>query len=205
MTTCPTCGSPVRVVSSDEGTSHYGPLDRYGWHSDGVLCLGPECGHIDEATGDHSTDVHPEEWWDGFVEHARRAATPPPLDAEIDRLRQQNHEAAERRDRDTAALQSQVDKYKIAYRRAKDRVRGTPVDWTNDPKASEPDGWWNHTSLSNQDILMAAAHDLAATPLADREASDTRRADAQATIDELARGALVRRAYAALREEGTDV
>jgi hypothetical protein len=25
---CPTCGSPVRVVSSDEGTSHYEPLAR---------------------------------------------------------------------------------------------------------------------------------------------------------------------------------
>jgi hypothetical protein len=24
---CPTCGSPVRVVSGDEGTSHYEPLD----------------------------------------------------------------------------------------------------------------------------------------------------------------------------------
>ena len=26
MTTCPTCGSPVRVVSSDGGTSHYEPV-----------------------------------------------------------------------------------------------------------------------------------------------------------------------------------
>jgi len=27
MTTCPTCGAPVRVVSGDEGTSHYEPED----------------------------------------------------------------------------------------------------------------------------------------------------------------------------------
>ena len=27
-TTCPTCGHPVRVVSADEGTSHYEPVER---------------------------------------------------------------------------------------------------------------------------------------------------------------------------------
>lgn len=26
---CPTCGSPVRVVSADEGTSHYEPDDSF--------------------------------------------------------------------------------------------------------------------------------------------------------------------------------
>lgn len=47
--------------------------DRYGWHADGDLCLGSECMNVDEATGDHSTDVHSDEWWEGFTEHARRS------------------------------------------------------------------------------------------------------------------------------------
>jgi hypothetical protein len=61
---CPTCGAPVRVVSSDEGTSHYEPAgaldthvhewedapdDETGWHCPG--CGSTEYpGMIDELT-----------------------------------------------------------------------------------------------------------------------------------------------------------
>lgn len=44
----------------------------YLYHGDGDLCLGPECLSIDEATGDHDTDLHSDEWWDGFTEAGRR-------------------------------------------------------------------------------------------------------------------------------------
>jgi hypothetical protein len=88
--------------------------------------------------------------------------TPPPLD--VERLRRQNHEHAERRDREMSGLRRQVDRYQNAYRRAKELVRGSPVDWSKDPSSQEPDGWWGYTSQSNRDVLMAAVLD-AAPPL----------------------------------------
>jgi hypothetical protein len=53
--------------------------------------------------------------------------------AEVEALRRQNHEHAERRDREMAALQSQVGRYRNAYERAKELVRGSPIDWSSDP------------------------------------------------------------------------
>ena len=50
------------------------PLDVELWHGDGDQCLGSECLSIDEATGDHDTDLHSGEWWDGFAEAGRRIA-----------------------------------------------------------------------------------------------------------------------------------
>jgi hypothetical protein len=53
-------------------------------------------------------------------------------------------------------LQSRVAKFENAYERAKELVRGTPVDWTNDPPSQEPDGWWKYTSQNNRDVIAAA-------------------------------------------------
>jgi hypothetical protein len=51
---------------------------RYGWHGSGDLCLGPECGVLDED-GDHpSPDVHSNDWYEGYeaARHDLEAATP---------------------------------------------------------------------------------------------------------------------------------
>lgn len=52
---------------------------------------------------------------------------------EIARLRQQNHEHAEKRDRELADLNSRVAKYERSQAEARERVRNWPVDWTTDP------------------------------------------------------------------------
>jgi len=92
-------------------------------------------------------------------EPLEQAAGPLTAEDEVSRLRRQNHEHAEKRDREMADLRRQVNRYQNAYRRAKERVRGSPVDWTNDQKSQEPDGWWTYTSQNNRDILMAATLD----------------------------------------------
>lgn len=41
--------------------------DGYGWHGNGDLCLGAECGFVDDD-GDHpAADVHSEDWYDGYA------------------------------------------------------------------------------------------------------------------------------------------
>ena len=44
------------------------------YHGDGDECTGALCLSMDEATGEHDTDVHSDDWWEGFTEHGRRAA-----------------------------------------------------------------------------------------------------------------------------------
>lgn len=95
---------------------------------------------------------------------------------EIVRLRRQNHEYAERRDHEMAALQSKVDRYRNAYERARELVRGTPADWSKDAAAAKEDGWWNYTSQQNRDIIAAAV-------LAAQEARDAPDAAAEKTAD----------------------
>lgn len=80
-------------------------------------------------------------------------------DEDVARLRRQNHEYAARRDREMAALRSQVAKYHSAADRARALVRGTPVDWSKDPKAQEPDGWWNYTSQGIREVILTAVLD----------------------------------------------
>jgi len=82
------------------------------------------------------------------------------LDANVERLRKQNHEHAERRDREQADLHHFLDRWENAAKRARELVRGSPVDWTDDPPSKEPDGWWLYTSQNNRDILTTAVHDL---------------------------------------------
>ena len=53
-------------------------------------------------------------------------------------------------------LRSKVARYDNAYARAKELVRGSPVDWTDDPPSQEPDGWWRYTSQNNRDVIAAA-------------------------------------------------
>lgn len=79
---------------------------------------------------------------------------------ELERLRRQNHDHAERRDREDAVLRSEVDRWRSAAARAREMVRGSPVDWTNDPGSKKPDGWWSYTSEMNRTILTAAVADL---------------------------------------------
>lgn len=81
------------------------------------------------------------------------------LRAEIDRLRAKNHAAAVRRDRETAEMTAQLAQWKSRVDRARELVRGSPVDWTDTPGSHEPDGWWKYTSQQNRDILIAAVHD----------------------------------------------
>jgi hypothetical protein len=98
-------------------------------------------------------------------DEAARAEAGGVTDDTVTRLRRQNHEHAERRDREMAELRSKVAKYENAYHAAKERVRGTPVDWmhwTTDAAAQEPDGWWRYTSQITRDVLMAAALDTRA-------------------------------------------
>ena len=97
-----------------------------------------------------------------------RPMTADPLTAE-ERLRKQNHDHAALRDRQMATLQSQVDRYRNAYERARELVRGSPVDWTNDPGSRKADGWWNYTSQNNRDVLMAATLDAAREELGLRD------------------------------------
>jgi hypothetical protein len=91
-------------------------------------------------------------------------------EAEVVRLRQQNHDAAAARDRQTADLQRRIAEYDNAAVRARELVRGTPVDWSYDPPSREPDGWWKYTSVSVKHVLITAVHDaqaraaLAGTP-----------------------------------------
>jgi hypothetical protein len=81
-------------------------------------------------------------------------------DTEVERLRAQNHEHAALRDREMADLRSRLDRWENAAKRARAMVRGTPVDWTNDPPSQEPDGWWNYVSVATRNVLIAAVHDL---------------------------------------------
>lgn len=73
----------------------------------------------------------------------------------VDRLRQQNHEAAVRRDEQMAEIESTLARYRNAYARAEELVRGSPVDWTDHAKG-DPAGWWRYTSQQNRDIIAAA-------------------------------------------------
>lgn len=90
---------------------------------------------------------------------ASRPESPSP---DIERLRRQNHEHAERRDRENAALQAEVDRWHNAAARARGLVRGSPVDWTHVPNSQEPDRWWTYTSQINREILTAAVAELRA-------------------------------------------
>ena len=75
---------------------------------------------------------------------------------EVKRLRQQNHDAAAKRDAEERELRRQVGRYESAHARAKESVRGSPVDWTDSSRAQNPDGWWSYTSQQNRDIIAAA-------------------------------------------------
>ena len=86
------------------------------------------------------------------------------LDVDGERLRRQNHEAAERHDREMAEMRSRLARFDMAVKRARELVRGTPVNWTNVPGSQEPDGWWTYTSQQNREILIAAVHDAALAP-----------------------------------------
>ena len=74
---------------------------------------------------------------------------------EVERLRQQNHDAAVERDRKNAAMERELARCRNAYQRAKELVRGSPVDWSKEADG-KPDGWWGYTSQNNRDIVAAA-------------------------------------------------
>lgn len=78
------------------------------------------------------------------------------LRQDVERLRRQNHAMAAAHDRETASLRSRVAVFEAARDRARELVRGSPVDWTDDPPSREPDGWWKYTSQQNREILIAA-------------------------------------------------
>lgn len=75
---------------------------------------------------------------------------------EIARLRRQNHDAAAKRDAEERWVRRRLAHYENAYARAKELVRGSPVDWTDSTRAQNPEGWWNYTSQSNRDIIAMA-------------------------------------------------
>lgn len=66
---CPDYWTAARAAESSVA-------ERYGWHADGDICLGAECMNTDENTGDHSTDVHSSDWWDGYTTAAARLKEP---------------------------------------------------------------------------------------------------------------------------------
>ena len=119
--------------------------------------------------------------------------------AEADRLRQQNHDAAAARDKETAALRSEVDRFENAAARACELVRGSPVDWTDDPPSQKPNGWWNYTSQNNRNVIIAAVRAAReAQPDPRVEALETLLRDLRFGLDRLGYGEEVARIDAAL-------
>ncbi len=87
----------ARIVAIDaRGLTVVREGERYGWHANGDLCLGAECSNIDENTGDHSSDVHSDDWWEGFAEHGRRVVREKELDAAYQKGWQHGRQAAPR-------------------------------------------------------------------------------------------------------------
>lgn len=85
---------------------------------------------------------------------------------EVERLRQQNHDAAVERDRKNAAMERELARCRNAYQRAKELVRGSPVDWSKEADG-KPDGWWGYTSQNNRDIVAAAISEARQQALTD--------------------------------------
>lgn len=106
---------------------------------------------------------------------------------EVERLRQQNHDAAVERDRKNAAMERELARCRNAYQRAKELVRGSPVDWSKEADG-KPDGWWGYTSQNNRDIVAAAIS----------EARQQALTDAIAAVDD------VRFQFAAFPGDGAD-
>ena len=83
------------------------------------------------------------------------------LRTEIGRLRNQNKEAAERRDREQAQMQSQIAHHERMIREARERMKNAKVDWTDDPPSQQPDGWWQYTSHNNRAEAIAFVTEIA--------------------------------------------
>lgn len=79
---------------------------------------------------------------------------------DCERLRQQNKEAAERRDREEAALHSRIAQQRNDIARARARMEHAAVDWTTDPPSQRPGGWWRYTSINNVSEVLAMIEEI---------------------------------------------
>ena len=91
---CPTCGAPVRIETSDEGTSHYVPLgDNH-----------PERGSSARAELDYSLDVLLEHPYGHILAYTKQAQRIRDLFARLERERDEWQEVAEAAGRRLAAF-----------------------------------------------------------------------------------------------------